>query len=99
MREVCVGPTGFTMRAASQSSIEVKIRCLRYELCQRGGSRVPSLGLFRGLDCRRIVSCEEAGLELSDPVETFQDGKRRKTGNTLLEEPLCKSAAVKRSEF
>src|SRR5215470_3860189 len=99
MLGVCVGPAGFTTRDASQSGIEVKIRCLRHELCQRGGSRVPSLGPFRGLDRRRVVSCKEAGLEFSDPVETFQDGKRRKTGNTRFEEPLRKSAAVERSEF
>src|ERR1043166_745623 len=94
MLGVCVGPPGFTPRGASQSGIKVKVRRLRHELCRRSGSCVPCLGLFRSLDRRCVVSREEAGLELSDPVETFQHDKRRKTGKTLLEEPLRKSAAV-----
>src|SRR5262245_23380530 len=94
-----VGPPGSIPRGASQAGIEMKVRRFRHELCHRSGSCVPSLGLFRRLDRRRVVCREEAGLELSDPVETFQNGRRRKTGNMLLEQLLLKSVAVERAEF
>jgi hypothetical protein len=99
MLGVCVGPPWFTPRRARQRGIEMKIRHLRQVQRQRRRRVVPSFGLLRGIDSRRVVACEKPRLQLSDPVVTFDDGTVGVPREALLKRMLRKCIVVERSEF
>src|SRR5215470_3290346 len=99
MPGVRIGTHRLAPCGAAQAGIEMTFRLLHWEERQRRRGRVPCLHLFRCLERRSVVAGEEARLEFSDPVETFQEGARGLTGGALLEGALCESTIVERAEF
>src|SRR5262249_14082306 len=99
MLGVRIGTHGLAPCGAAQAGIEMAFRLLEWEEQQSWGSRVPCLRLFSCLERRNVVAREEARLELSDPVETFQVGARGLTRDALLEGALRESAIVEGAEL
>src|SRR5215471_1742731 len=99
MLGVGVGTQGLAPCGAAQASIEMAFRLLQWEGRQRWRGRVPCLHLFRCLERRSVVAGEEARLELSDPVETFQEDARGLTCDALLEGALRESTIVEGAEL
>src|SRR6516225_8667005 len=99
MHGVRVGSHGLAPCGARQASIEVPFRALRGKERQRRRCRVPCLHLFSGLDRRHVVAREEARLEFSDPVETFQEDTSGLTRDALLEGALREFSVIKGTEF
>src|SRR5215470_7187658 len=96
---VRVGARGLAPCSARQRCIEVIFRLLQGKEGQRRGCRVPCLHLIHCLDRRHIVAGEEARLELSDPVVTFQEGARGLTRDALFEGALHESTIVEGAEL
>src|SRR5262249_30832634 len=99
MLGVRVGTHGLAPCGAAQTSIEMALRLLQREERQSWGSRVPCLRLFSCLKRRNVVAREEARLELSDPVETFQVGARGLMRDALFEGALRESTIVEGAEL
>src|SRR5262245_66510087 len=98
MLGVRVWAHGLATCGTAQAGIEMAFRLLHGKEGQSRGSRVPSLHLFGGLECRSVIAGKEARLELSDPVVTFQKGERGLTRDELLEGALRESAKVEGAE-
>src|SRR5262249_47090513 len=84
---------------ASQRGIEVILLLLQHEERQRRGRCVPCLHLAGGVDRRRVIAGEEARLELSEPVVTFQESWGWLTCRALLEGALGEPTIVERTEL
>src|SRR5262249_47306287 len=99
MLGVRVGAQGLAPCGAAQASIEMALRLLYWEEGKSWGSRVPCLRLFSCFERRNVVAREEARLELSDPVETFQVGARGLMRDALLEGALREFTIVEGAEL
>src|SRR5262249_8777686 len=93
------GTRGRAPCGAAQASIEMAFRLLQWEERQRRRGRVPRLHFIRCLECRSVVAGEEARLELSDPVETFQEGARGLPGDPLFEGALSEPTIVEGAQL
>src|SRR5262249_31560155 len=94
-----VGALGLAPRRAAQATIKMRFGFLQGKERQRRRCRVPLLHLIRCLDRRRVVAGEEARLELSHPVKTFQKDARRLTRAAVLEEAFREGTSIEGTEL
>src|SRR5262249_28286486 len=81
-----------------QRGIEVIFSLLHHKKRQERGCRVPCFHLVCGVDSWPVITGNEARLELSNPVETFEDGAGGLTRRALLEGAVREVAIVEGAE-